>query len=157
MPGFCYFFYLSHAHICCLDSNGEAIFDRKDIGIYNTLNRAEAAMIKFRQLPGFSAYPDDFLIRRMRCNLTGHGRKADIETVYMPYHERYISDEDCDYVTRGNLYDNSDEARSELLSWSTEKGFQWCEEGANVLEFAINADSRFWSEGFTHGHEDGVV
>jgi hypothetical protein len=55
------------------DENGKVIegFDRDDcllIGVYNTRKKAESAVTRAKLLPGFSEYPDYFLIDRYEVN-----------------------------------------------------------------------------------------
>ncbi len=123
--------------------------EHEDICIYSSKARALEAIRRFRTLPGCSSYPDAIIIIRQRCTLQTTATKADLQTVFLPYHERYLADEDCDYVTRGTLFDHYDAAHAELQSWRHDPGFIWNDDGANVIEFTIDLDSTFWNEGFS--------
>lgn len=149
----CYFFHLQHSYVTETDASGDEVREHKEIGIYSTLRRAREALERFRPLPGFCSHPDDFVLQRTRCRLSGSRSKSDVTVAYMPYHERYLPESDCDYVTRGDLFDSPEEAQAQLMQWRSEPGFIWCEEGAGIAEYIIDQDSRFWGEGFSRGDD----
>ena len=154
MQRYCYFFHLLHTYVTETDALGDEIRETKELGVYSSLRKAKEAMERFRPLSGFCLYPDGFILQKIRCSLTLCPSKGVVTTVYMPYHERYLPESDCDYVTRGGLHDTAESAQRELLSWQRDPGFVWCEEGTNILEYTVDEDSRFWCEGFTKGDKD---
>lgn len=100
-----YLFEVIHHHIIEMDHQNQPICDSKFIGLYSHKKQAESAVERFKTLPGFVLYPSGFFINRKVCYISDECvQKMPGTKVYMPYHEYYIPEEDCDYCTRGNYF-----------------------------------------------------
>ncbi len=145
----CYCYYLTHRYIVQIGKDGEPICETKEIGVYSTKRKAMEAIQRFKKLSGFRDYPEGFLIQKKACYLESKN-KPDLDKVFSPYHEEYLSESDCDYVTRGVFFENSHSAEEVIQEWKKKSKFIGCEEGFAVIEYTLDKDIRLWSEGFLH-------
>ena len=143
-------FYVYHQYISDFDKKGDPIYEKKEIGLYSNKKNAKDAVKRFQILPGFSKYKDGFQICKKRCYVKTNQKVSvsHMKIVFSPYHEYYLPAEECDIVTRGAFYQDREEAQEELDKWKNEKKFSKYPEGFNIIEYTIDRDIRFWSEGF---------
>ncbi len=151
MERYCYVFFVIHQYVVEQDRDGGPIHETKEIGVYSTRKLARDAVRRFMPLPGFVDYPNGFVILRERCYLRDLTDKKDLRTVYLPYFEKYLAEEDCDFVTRGAFFESSLDAEDVIQSWKSEPQSAGHEEGFAVVEYTLNQDLRLWNEGFTKG------
>ena len=144
-----YLFEVIHHHIIEMDHQNQPICDSKFIGLYCHKKQAESAVERFKTLPGFVLYPSGFCISRKACYISdGYVQKMPGAKVYMPYHEYYIPEEDCDYCTRGNYFYSRQEAEKVLDQWKNDKILSLYPEGFSICEYTLDFDCVIWNEGF---------
>ena len=144
-----YLFEVVHHHIIEMDNQNHPIYDSKFIGLYSHKKQAELAVLKFKSLPGFILYPTGFCISRKPCYISDtYVQKMSGAIVYMPYHEYYIPEEQCDYCTRGNYFYSRREAEEVLNQWKNDKVLSLQQEGFAICEYTLDFDSVIWNEGF---------
>ena len=150
MAKYFYIWHVTHQYADGFDPEGKPYSETKEIGVYGSRRLAEQAVGRFRDLPGFRDRPEGFRIRKCRCILSGGAEQAAFPpaAVFRPYHEFFIPEENCDMVTRGRFYVYREEAEKELALWKEDPALQKHPDGFAVLEFRLNEDGRFWSEGF---------
>ncbi len=149
MDKYCYIFYVIHQYAAAADKVGAPICETKEIGVYSTMNKAREAVRRFAGLPGFASYPNDFIISKRKCYLRDRTEKEILFKVYSPYHEKYLPEEDCDDITRGAFFADAAQAEEVVQQWMRKPRFIGHEAGFNVIEYAVDQDIRFWSEGFS--------
>ena len=144
-----YLFEVIHRHIIEMDHQNQPICDSKFIGLYSHKKQAESAVERFKTLPGFVLYPSGFCISRKACYISdGYVQKMPGAKVYMPYHEYYIPEEDCDYCTRGNYFYSRQEAEKVLDQWKNDKILSLHPKGFSICEYTLDFDCVIWNEGF---------
>lgn len=149
MEKYGYVFYVTHQYFVEIDADGDCVNEVKEIGVYSRKRLAEQAIRRFAGLPGFVKHPDGFTIAKQRCYLQHASRVSELRMVYAPYHEQYLPASDCDEVTRGAFFEAADEAEWVLQEWRKQPKFAGAEDGYAVMEYALDEDIRFWSEGFS--------
>lgn len=150
MERYCYVFYVTHKYTVLIDKDGDDINEIKEIGVYSTKRQAQSAIQRFSILPGFSSYPNGFMISKERCYFQDQTQKENLHIIYSPYHERYLADSDCDYCTRGAFFESALDAEKVINDWRTNPKFSGSEEGFATIEYVVNQDIRLWNEGFTN-------
>ena len=150
MERFYYLFELLHKHIVAYGEKGDPISDIKKIGVYSTLNKAREAIERFRPLPGFSDYPDDFVISRVRCYIDRPLGREELERtpIYTPYYEYWIAEEECDFVHRGLYYTSQAQAQKVIDEWKRKNRHIKQEVSYSIFDVTLNKDSLIWNEGF---------
>lgn len=149
MEKYCFMFLVLHRYIAEMDKDGEPIYEEKEIGVYSTKKKALAAVKRFSNLPGFSSYPDGFIISRKQCYFHSQIKKNDLRVVYSPYHETYLPDEDCDFVTEGVFFESVQDVEAVIQEWKSSPKFTGHEDGFHINEHIIDQDICFWNEGFS--------
>lgn len=150
MEKYCYVYLVMHQYTVEYDADNLPIHDTKEIGLYSKKELADAAVKRFSGLVGFSSYPNDFHMMKRRCYYDDQSswKLTSKATVYRPYHEYYIPQEDCDFITRGAFFANRDEADAVLEDWKKDKALAEHPEGFAVIDYTVDTDIRLWSEGF---------
>lgn len=149
MRKYCYVFFVTHKYFVMVDAEGDDVNEVKEIGVYASHQLAQCATERFAGLPGFSSYPDRFIISKVRCYLGTSDKKADLSVLYSPYYEAYLPESDCDFVSRGLFYENQADAEAVLQRWKQDPKFRHANGEYAAVEYELNKDSRFWSEGFS--------
>ena len=122
MEKYCYVFYVTHKYLVMVDSDGDDINEVKEIGVYSSRKLAQCAIQRFSNLPGFSSYPDGFIITKERCYFSTSDKKADLSYLYSPYYEEYLAESDCDYVQRGLFFEAQSDAEKVIEEWKKSSG-----------------------------------
>lgn len=150
MDKYCYVYFVIHERAVEHDADNRPIHDTKAIGIYSKKALADAAIQRFVGLIGFRSYPNDFYVLKRRCYYDDQPSWklcANI-TIYQPYHEYYIPDEDCDLISRGAFFANQSKAETVLQEWKTDEKLAEYPDGFEIIKYTVDKDIRLWSEGF---------
>ena len=86
MRKYCYVFFVTHKYFVMVDAEGDDVNEVKEIGVYASHQLAQCAAERFAGLPGFSSYPDRFIISKVRCYLGTSDKKADLSVLYSMRH-----------------------------------------------------------------------
>ena len=147
---YCYVFLVMHQYTVEYDADNVPIHETKEIGLYSKKELADAAVKRFSGLVGFSSYPNDFHVMKRRCyyhdQASCHPKSK--AAVYRPYHEYYIPQEDCDFITHGAFFVDKEAVEAVLEDWKKDKELAEYPEGFAVIEYTVDEDIRLWSEGF---------
>lgn len=76
MRKYCYVFFVTHKYFVMVDAEGDDVNEVKEIGVYASHQLAQCAAERFAGLPGFSSYPDRFIISKVRCYLGTSDKKS---------------------------------------------------------------------------------
>ena len=148
---FYYVFYVFHQYLVEYDTDGNPVNENKEIGVYTKRELANNAVNRFIVLPGFKDYPNGFHVCKRRCYYSNTNRRlscCSIVSVFSPYHEYYIPQENCDVVTRGAFYEEKEAAEKIVDEWKNGTVLKKYPDGFSVVEYKLNEDIRFWNEGF---------
>lgn len=149
MKKYCYVFFVTHKYCVMVDEEGDDVNEVKVIGVYSSYQLAQGAVQRFINLPGFSSYPDKFIISKERCYFGPSDKKADLSFLYSPYYEEYLPESDCDLVRRGIFYENEADAEAVVQRWKEDPNWGHANGEYAAIEYELNKDCRIWSEGFS--------
>ncbi len=99
--------------------------------------------------PGFSEYPNDFVIKMIKLNtknLKSYNKKN--LTIYSVWHEYYKADGDCDIVTQCGFFCDLAVAESFVKKLTTKRQFYNYPDCFHIGELTLDSISELWSEGF---------
>lgn len=147
MEKYCFVFYVTHQYVSTVGFDGSDIHEIKEIGVYSSHHLANLAIQRFSQLPGFSSYPNNFIISKVQCYYNESNKKDNLSVLYSPFYEEYLVDSDCDYFKRGVFFESASDACAVIQLWKSSKFSRHDGEYA-VLKYMLNQDIRLWSEGF---------
>lgn len=153
MVKYCYVFYVTHKYLVTVDSDGDDINEVHEIGVYSSRQLAQRAIQRFSTLPGFSSYPEGFVIEKECCYFSTSDNKADLFYLYSPYYEEYLAEEDCDYIKRGKFFEAKSEAEAVIEKWKKSSHSAHKNGEYAAIEYILDKDIRLWSEGFSKGDE----
>ncbi len=94
---FCkYIYLLEHIRVLEYDDAKCPIRDRKRLGFFSTRKGAMEVISLLAMRPGFSKYPNDFVIKMIKLNTKNlkSFNKKNLK-IYSVEHEYYKADEDC--------------------------------------------------------------
>lgn len=149
MKKYCYVFYVTHKYFVMIDSDGVDINEVKEIGVYSSRQLAQRAIQRFSNLPGFSSYPESFVITKVRCYFSTSDNKADLLHLYSPYYEEYLAESDCDYYERGDFFEAESDAEAVIQKWKESSDSVHTNGEYATIEYVLDKDIRVWSEGFS--------
>lgn len=146
---YCFLYFLTHEYSVRTDSSGTPIKEIKELGVFSSRSRAEAAIASYSSLPGFIDHPHDYYISRRRCYMHQGETKQTLRHAYMPCMEEYNEREDYDSYTWGSFYSDEQSAQEILATWKKDWQAGVSKEWM-IYHFEINTIPLFWAEGFDH-------
>ncbi len=144
-----YIYLLEHIRVLAHDDAKCPIRDRKRLGFFSTRKGAMEAISLLAMRQGFSEYPNDFVMKRIKLNtknLKSYNKKN--LTIYSVEHEYYKACEDCDIVTQCGFFCDLAVAESFVKKLTTKRQFYNYPDGFHIGELALDSISELWSEGF---------
>lgn len=110
-----YVYMLYHSRVVDYDHDKEPIFDTKDIGCYSSMAKASNSVERFKKLPGFCLYPENFIIEKKRIYYKDNLEIVDNIIAYQLVHEYDdIPANNCDVVTRLKIFAEKELAIKEI-------------------------------------------
>ena len=144
-----YVYLLEHIRVLEYDDENCPIKERKRLGFFSTRKGAIEAISLLKTRPGFSKYPNDFVIKIAKLNTRNlkSFNKNNLK-IYSVEHEYYKANEDCDIVTQCGFF--CDLAIAEMYIKKLMAKRQFCNhpDCFNIYELMLNSISELWSEGF---------
>lgn len=146
---FKYIYILYHSRIVDFDNEGAPIVDRKDLGCYLKKSKALEAVERYKRLPGFCEYPEDFEIDKRRIYFDGKDNgNIEFDQVYMVEHEFEDESNNCEVVTRIGVYADKKDAINEKEELMSKPPFSRHPNGFVIYEEILDEDAIIWNEGF---------
>ena len=140
---------LEHIRLLQHDKKGNCINDRKLLGFFSDKSEIDSIMPSLLQLPGFSQYPNEFFVKKIRIHRrNAHDIMCSGMPIYKVEHEYYDDVDDCDVVTYCGLFDDLDNAEYYIDKIRVNRRFRKYPEGFSIGESQLNMLSPLWSEGF---------
>ena len=129
----------------------DIVTDKKELGLYSSLQAARSAQARYSNLIGFVDFPNDFHILKRRVYLAAcHTKLLPGIPIYLLKNEFY--EDDYDIVTDFGFYTGMDEAKAAVLQLSSyhRKGKSYLSDPTNytIGELNLDIDNPYWSEGF---------
>ena len=144
-----YIYLLEHIRVLEYDDAKCPIRERKRLGFFSTRKGAMEAISLLAMRPGFSKYPNDFVIKMIKLNTKNlkSFNKKNLK-IYSVEHEYYKADEDCDIVTQCGFFCDLAVAELFVKKLTTKRQFYNYPDCFNIYESTLDSISELWSEGF---------
>ena len=139
---------LEHIRVLDYDEQGCPINERKRLGFFLKKKNAKNAIVSLKRLPGFSEYPDCFIIKRVKVKTQKIKFLDKKFMIYALHHEYYKEDEDCDIVTQCGFFGDHHIAESYAKKLKNKKQFRDYPENFYIVDWMIDSVSELWGDGF---------